>query len=123
MTFALKSDPNVKSYINVDVGDGWPYTSFTVSPAEQEVTKGSGLSYSVADWAPKVEGEEFDKFAVEIDPDSDPADNFRLAHWTNYDSRLYIYNSNIQPGTYNLRFSLRSDHSIGSTMKITITEE
>ena len=123
LTFALKSDPNVKSYINVDVGDGWPYTSFTVSPAEQEVTKGSGLSYSVADWAPKVEGEEFDKFAVEIDPDSDPADNFRLAHWTNYDSRLYIYNSNIQPGTYNLRFRLRSDHSIGSTMKITITEE
>ena len=123
LTFALKSNPNVKSNINVSVGEGWKYTSFTVGPEEQEV--GSGYcSYYVEDWTPKVsEDEKFDDAAIEIDPASDPEGNFSYVHYNGrYSARLYVYRTDAAPGEYNLRFRLKSDHSIGSTMKITIKE-
>jgi hypothetical protein len=124
LKFALKSKPNVKSNINVSVGEGWKYTSFTVGPEEQEV--GSGYcSYYVEDWTPKVsEDEKFDDAAIEIDPASDPEGNFSYVHYNGrYSARLYVYRTDAAPGEYNLRFRLKSDHSIGSTMKITIKEE
>ena len=123
LTFALKSKPTVKAYLKVAVGDGWKYTSFTVSPAEQTVGSSGYCSFSVSDFAPKEsEDEKFDYTAIEIDPASDTGDNFRYADNNNkYSPQLYVYNSNIAPGEYNLRFRLKSDHSIGSTMKITVT--
>lgn len=126
LTFALKSKPTVKAYINVAVGEGWKYTSFTVGPAEQEVSAGSGgCSFYVEDFAPREnEDEAFDNTAIEIDPESDPDDNFRYYDWNNqYSARLDVYRSSIAPGEYNLRFRLKSDHSIGSTMKITVINE
>lgn len=126
LTFALKSKPNVKEYINIAVGEGWKYTSFTVGPAEQEVSAGSGgCSFCIEDFAPKDnEDEAFDNTSIEIDPESDPDDNFRYYDWNNkYSPRLDVYRSNIAPGEYNIRFRLKSDHSIGSTMKITVISE
>ena len=67
------------------------------------------------------EDEEFDATAIEIGPESDPDDNFRYYDWNNqYSPRLVVYRSNAAPGEYNIRFRLKSDHSIGCTMKITI---
>ena len=123
LTFALKSDPDVKSYIYVAVGEGWKYTSFKVGPEEQEVSAGSGgCSFYIEDFAPREnEDEKFDATSIEIDPESDPNDNFRYYDWNNrYSPRLDVYRSDAAPGEYNIRFRLKSDHSIGCTMKITI---
>jgi hypothetical protein len=122
VVFSLKSRPSCKSAITIATGEGWKYTSFKVGPEEQEV--GSGYcSYYVEDWTPKdSEDEKFDDAAIEIDPASDPEGNFRYVHYNGrYDARLYVYRSDAAPGEYNLRFRLKSDHSVGCTMKITIT--
>jgi hypothetical protein len=123
--FALKSKPNVKAYITLWTHEGWKYTSFKVGPEEQEVNPGYGCSFYIEDWAPRdSEEEKFDATAIEIDPESDPDDNFRYYHWNNkYSPRLDVYRSDAAPGEYNLRFRLKSDHSVGCTMKITITSE
>jgi hypothetical protein len=123
LKFALKSKPNVNAYTSVKTGEGWNYTSFTVGPEEQEVSPGYGCSFYINDFAPREnEDEAFDATAIEIDPESDPDDNFRYYDYNNrYSPRLDCYRSDAKPGVYNLRFRLRSDHSIGSTMKITIT--
>lgn len=119
--FSLKSRPSCKSAMTIATGEGWKYTSFKVGPEEQEV--GSGYcSYYVEDWAPRdSEDEKFDDSAIEIDPASDPDGNFRYVHYNGrYDARLYVYRSDAAPGEYNIRFRLKSDHSVGCTMKITI---
>ena len=123
--FALKDKPNVKDYVTLYTHEGWNYTSFTVGPEEQEAYSGHGCSFYINDFAPREnEDESFDATAIEIDPESDPDDNFRYYDWNNqYSPRLDCYRSNAKPGVYNLRFRLKSDHSIGSTMKITIMEE
>jgi hypothetical protein len=124
VVFSLKSKPSVKSALTIATGEGWKYTSFKVGPEEQTV--GSGYcSYYVEDWAPRgSEEEKFDDAAIEIDPASDPNGNFRYVHYNGrYDARLYVYRSEPVPGVYNLRFRLKSDHSVGCTMKITITPE
>lgn len=125
LTFALKSKPDVKSYLTVSVGEGWKYTSFKVGPEEQTASPGSGCSFRVEDFAPRDnEDEAFDNTAIEIDPESDPDDNFRYYDWNNkYSARLDVYRTSIAPGEYTLRFRLKSDHSIGSTMKIIIKAE
>lgn len=125
LTFALKSKPNVKSYLTIKVGEGWKYTSFKVGPEEQEVSPGYGCSFYIQDFAPRESEEEaFDNTAIEIDPESDPDDNFRYYDWNNnYSARLDVYRTTVPPGEYTLRFRLKSDHSIGSTMKIKIVGE
>ena len=123
--FALKDKPGVKNYVTLYTHEGWNYTSFTVGPEEQEAYPGHGCSFYINDFAPREnEDESFDATAIEIDPESDPDDNFRYYDWNNqYSPRLDCYRSNAAPGEYTLRFRLKSDHSIGSTMKITIKEE
>lgn len=125
LTFALKSKPDVKSYLTVKVGEGWKYTMFKVGPEEQTASPGSGCSFRITDFAPREnEDEAFDNTAIEIDPESDPDDNFRYYDRNNqYSARLDVYRTSIAPGEYTLRFRLKSDHSIGSTMKITIISE
>ena len=123
VVFSLKSKPSVKSGITIATGEGWKYTMIKVGPEEQEVSPGYYCSYYVEDWAPRdSEDEKFDDAAIEIDPASDPEGNFRYVHYNGrYDARLYVYRSDAAPGEYNLRFRLKSDHSVGCTMKITIT--
>lgn len=123
--FSLKSDPSVKSGITIATGEGWKYTMIKVGPEEQTVSPGYYCSYYVEDWAPRdSEDEKFDDAAIEIDPASDPDGNFRYVHYNGkYSAVLYVYRSDAAPGEYNLRFRLKSDHSVGCTMKITITSE
>ena len=122
IVFSLKSKPSVKSAVTIATGEGWKYTSFKVGPEEQEVSPGYGCSFYIEDWAPKAsEDEKFDESSIEIDPESDPDGNFNYTHWYNkYSARLDCYRSNAAPGEYNIRFRLKSDHSVGCTMKITI---
>ena len=122
IVFSLKSKPSVKSAFTIATGEGWKYTSFKVGPEEQEVSPGYGCSFYIEDWAPKAsEDEKFDATSIEIDPASDPDNNFKYYDWNNrYSPRLDVYRSNAAPGEYNLRFRLKSDHSVGCTMKITI---
>ena len=124
--FALKSKPSVKAYITLWTHEGWKYTSFKVGPEEQEVSPGYGCSFYISsEFTPKdSEDEEFDATAIEIDPESDPDDNFHYYDWNNqYSPRLVVYRSDAAPGEYTLRFRLKSDHSIGCTMKVTIKQE
>ena len=126
VVFSLKSKPSVQSAITIATGEGWKYTSFKVGPEEQEVSAGSGgcSFYISSEFEPKdSEDEKFDATSIEIDPESDPDDNFRYYDWNNrYSPRLDVYRSNAAPGEYNLRFRLKSNHSIGCTMKIIIKE-
>ena len=125
IVFSLKSKPSVKSAFTIATGEGWKYTSFKVGPEEQEVSPGYGCSFYIEDWAPKAsEDEKFDESSIEIDPESDPDGNFNYTHWYNkYSARLDCYRSDAAPGEYNIRFRLKSDHSVGCTMKITITSK
>jgi hypothetical protein len=122
IVFSLKSKPSVKSAFTIATGEGWKYTSFKVGPEEQEVSPGYGCSFYIEDWAPRDnEDEKFDESSIEIDPESDPDGNFNYTHWYNkYSARLDCYRSDAAPGEYNIRFRLKSDHSVGCTMKITI---
>ena len=123
IVFSLKSKPSVKSAFTIATGEGWKYTSFKVGPEEQEVSAGSGgCRFYIEDFAPREsEDEKFDATSIEIDPASDPDNNFKYYDWNNrYSPRLDVYRSNAAPGEYNLRFRLKSDHSVGCTMKITI---
>jgi hypothetical protein len=122
IVFSLKSKPSVKSAFTIATGEGWKYTSFKVGPEEQEVSPGYGCRFYIEDWAPKAsEDEKFDESSIEIDPESDPDGNFNYTHWYNkYSARLDCYRSDAAPGEYNIRFRLKSDHSVGCTMKITI---
>ena len=123
--FALKSKPNVKAYITLWTHEGWKYTMIKVGPEQQEVSPGYGCSFYIEDWAPRAgEDEKFDATSIEIDPASDPDDNFHYYDWNNqYSPRLVVYRSNAAPGDYTLRFRLKSNHDISCTMKITITPE
>jgi hypothetical protein len=125
IVFSLKSKPSVKSAFTIATGEGWKYTSFKVGPEEQEVSPGYGCRFYIEDWAPKAsEDEKFDESSIEIDPESDPDGNFNYTHWYNkYSARLDCYRSDAAPGEYNIRFRLKSDHSVGCTMKITITSK
>ena len=125
VVFSLKSKPSVKSAMTIATGEGWKYTMIKVGPEEQEVSPGYYCSYYVEDWAPREsEDEEFDDAAIEIDPESDPDGNFRYVHYNGrYSARLYVYRSDAAPGEYNIRFRLKSDHSVGCTMKITIKKK
>ena len=122
VVFSLKSRPSCKSAMTIATGEGWKYTMIKVGPEEQEVSPGYYCSYHIEDWAPREsEDEEFDDSAIEIDPESDPDGNFRYVHYNGrYSARLYVYRSDAEPGEYNIRFRLKSDHSVGCTMKITI---
>jgi hypothetical protein len=99
-------------------GDGWPYTSFTITPAEQEVVKGYNCQMSVDSWAPESV-ETWDPYSIEIDPASDPNGYFKYEPGF---PRLRAFYS-CKPGTYNIRMRLMSNHNVGFTMKITVTDE
>jgi hypothetical protein len=116
--FGLKSNPDLTSYFTMRTGDGWPYTSFTITPAEQEVVKGYNCQMSVDSWAPESV-ETWDPYSIEIDPASDPNGYFKYEPGF---PRLRAFYS-CKPGTYNIRMRLMSNHNVGFTMKITVTDE
>ena len=116
--FALKSNPGVKSTIQVKTGEGWKYTM--IKPSQEEFTyTGYGyLSFSF-DWTPKAsEDEKFDFNSIEIDPETNPNGYFSIP--LSYASRgwpLYV-NSDTPAGEYNVRIRIKSNHDVYCTVKI-----
>lgn len=121
LKFSLKSRPSVTCmHHSICVGPGWPYTSFTISPAEQEITPYSGMQFSVQ-WEPSSEA--WDPAAIEIDPDSNKNNNYHYigsSYYGTYGSLYMWQQSNPVYGTETLTFRLKSNHSVKASMKITL---
>lgn len=121
LKFALKSRPSVTcQHHSICVGEGWPYTSFTISPAEQEITPYSGMQFSIQ-WEPA--SEPWDPAAIEIDPDSNKNNNYYYIGSKAYGTygSLYMWQQgNPVYGTETLTFRLKSNHDIKASMKITL---
>ena len=120
--FALKSNPSVSRIMStLCVGEGWPYTSFTVSPDFQQVSKdNSGADFRVT-WEPSSVTT-WDPAAIEIDPSSNQNNNFYYIGNKNYGTygSLYLWNSTPVLGTETLTFRLKSDHSVTSSMQFRV---
>ena len=117
--FRLKSNPELTSYFTIRTGDGWPYTAFTISPADQTVEHGYTCQFNIESWEPADIA--WNPYAIEIDPATN------LGAYNKY----FIYEPGFprfrcsyaaEAGTYDVRMRLMSDHSVGFTMKITVTE-
>lgn len=118
--FRLKSNPELTSYFTIRTGDGWPYTAFTISPGEQTVEHGYTCQFNIESWEPADIA--WNPYAIEIDPATNPG----AYH------KYFIYEPGFprfrcsyaaEAGTYDVRMRLMSDHSVGFTMKITVTAE
>ena len=120
LRFALKSNPEVTTSMSIRTGEGWNYTSIKTSQEVMEQSAPSYFAFSF-DWTPKSsESERFDYYSIELDPDTNPDGYFRIS--TQYASQGWPLECNYAtpPGEYNLRFRLKSDHSVYTTMKIII---
>ena len=115
---ALKSNPGVKSTIQVKTGEGWNYTM--IKPSQEELTyTGYGYMSFSFDWTPKAsEDEKFDFNSIEIDPETNPNGYFSIP--LSYASQgwpLYV-NSDTPAGEYNVRIRIKSNHDLYCTVKI-----
>ncbi len=121
LKFALKSRPSVTCmHHGICVGEGWPYTSFTISPAEQEIGPYDGIQFKIQ-WEPA--SEPWDPAAIEIDPDSNKNNNYHYIGNSSYGTygSLYMWRqSDPVYGTETLTFRLKSNHSVKASMKITL---
>ena len=128
---AVKSSDNEKVYVKfkyagtslstitqIATGPGWNYTSFSLSP-KQFVMKKYGIQQLTVDsYAPNSEA--WDWAAVEIDPDTNPNEAF----WLDSSNTGKLYNFNAKEGkTYNLRFRIRSNYSVTSSVTISVVSE
>ena len=118
--FRLKSNPELTSYFTIRTGDGWPYTAFTISPAEQTVEHGYNCQFNIESWAPADIA--WDPYAIEIDPDTNPGSYHKYFIYEPGFPRFRCSYA-AEAGTYNVRMRLMSDHSVGFTMKIIVTAE
>ena len=118
--FRLKSNPELISYFTIRTGDGWPFTAFTISPAEQTVEHGYNCQFNVESYEPTDIA--WDPYAIEIDPATNPGAYLKYFIYEPGFPRFRCSYA-AQPGTYNVRMRLMSDHSVGFTMKITVTAE
>lgn len=118
--FRLKSYPELTSYFTIRTGDGWPYTAFTISPAEQTVEHGYNCQFNVESYEPTDIA--WDPYAIEIDPATNPGAYLKYFIYEPGFPRFRCSYA-AKAGTYDVRMRLMSDHSVGFTMKITVTAE
>ena len=119
----LKSNPGVKHTLMVATGEGWHYTWIKTSEEEITDNANSYLSFSF-DWGPKdSESERFDYTALEIDPDSNPNNYFKITlQYASQGWPVYV-SSDTPPGVYNLRFRIKGSPDVSCTLKVTITPD
>lgn len=99
-------------------GPGWDFTSFSFDPARLVMDKYDVLPLYIGDYAPKSVGS-WDWAAIEIDPDSNPNGAFYYDYGTHK-----IYNFSGKAGqTYNLRFRIRSNHSVTAPLEVYVVEQ
>ena len=106
---------DMKTSCQIATGLGWDYTSFTLSP--EYLVMGTSWGYlpvSVNTYAPT--NLTWNKECLEIDPDSDPDEDFY------YSNNGYIGSFSPQPGNYNIRLRVKSNHSVGYVIPIRVVE-
>ena len=121
--FGLKSNPSVRGSIQIATGEGWKYTM--IKPSVDEITDhpNSYLSFSF-DFAPRdSEEEKIDFNALEIDPATNPDGYFSLQKTYGPQGWPIFVSSKAQPGEYNIRFWIKSNHDVNCTLKVIITPE
>ncbi|MBP5628734.1 MAG: hypothetical protein J6X27_02690, partial [Bacteroidaceae bacterium] len=104
----------------IRTGEGWKYTSISTSETEMTASAPTYFAFSF-NWTPKdSESEKFDYYSIEIDPATNPDGYFRIS--TQYASQGWPMECTYAtpPGEYIIRFRLKSDHSVNTTMKIII---
>ena len=119
----LKSNPSVRGSIQIATGEGWKYTM--IKPSVDEITDhpNSYLSFSF-DFAPRdSEEEKIDFNALEIDPATNPDGYFSLQKTYGPQGWPIFVSSKAQPGEYNIRFWIKSNHDVNCTLKVIITPE
>ena len=107
---------NLKTSCQIATGEGWNYTSFTLSP--EYLVMGTDWGYlpvSVDTYEPTGQG--WHNECLEIDPDSDPDENFYY-----YSDNGYVGSYGTQPGNYNIRLRVKSNHDVGYTIPIRVVE-
>ena len=123
LKFALKSNPSVGFMLyTLSCGEGWPYTSFSLSPEFQLVSPGSSSANMSVTWAPSSES--WDPAAIEIDPSSNQNGNFKYIGNKYYGTygTLYLWASKPVYGTEHLVFRLKSDHNVKATMQLRVVK-
>ena len=118
--FRLKSNPELTSYFTIRTGDGWPYTAFTISPAEQTVEHGYNCQFNVESWEPADIA--WDPYSIEIDPATNPGTYHKYFIYEPSFPRFRCSYA-AEAGTYDVRMRLMSDHSVGFTIRVTVTAE
>ena len=120
LRFALKSNPEVTTSMSIRTGEGWKYTSISTSETEMTASAPTYFAFSF-NWTPKdSESEKFDYYSIEIDPATNPDGYFQLSMQYASQGWPMQCNYNTPPGEYNIRFRLKSNHDVYTTMKIII---
>ena len=133
---AVKSADNEKVYLifnypgakqenssmQIAVGPGWNYTSFTVSPSFFVVDHGyshyDSQNFTVDEWKPSDSYYYFPYLSLELDPASDYYDKLYYSS----DSR-YVSFSNIPNGDFNIKLRNRSNHDVTCTIPVKMVEK
>ena len=104
---------NMKSTCQIATGEGWGYTSFTLSPEYLVMGDFAYLPVSVNTYAPT--NLVWHNECLEVDPESDPDENF-------YYYNGYIGKFSPEPGNYNIRLRVKSNHDVGCVIPIRVVE-
>lgn len=127
---ALKSSNDVNVYLKfryegtemasscqIATGPGWDYTSFSFNPARLVMDKYDVMYLNVEKYAPTNLVWHWE--AIEIDPETNPNGAFY------YDKNIHkLYNFSAKAGqTYNLRFRIKSNYSVGAPLEVYVVDE
>ena len=106
---------DMKSSCQIDTGEGWGYTSFTLGPEYLVMGKYAYLSIWAESYKPT--NLTWSNNCLEIDPASDPDENFMY-----YDGYM-MKSGDPKPGDYTIRLQVRSNPSVGYRMPIKVVKE
>lgn len=104
---------DMKTSCQIATGEGWDYTSFTLSPEYLVMGDWAYLPVSVNTYAPT--NLVWHNECLEVDPESDPDENF-------YYYNGYMGKYSPKPGNYNIRLRVKSNHDVGCIIPIRVVE-
>lgn len=112
----------IRSGMQIAVGPGWNYTSFSISPSFFVVDQGyfnyDYQKFTVEEWSPKDSYYYFPYLSLELDPASDYYNKLY------YDSNDHdVSFSHIPNGDFNIIFRCKSNHSVTCTVPVKMVEK
>ena len=106
---------NYNPTVYITAGAGWPFTSFTLDPSYLVMGGWAYLPITAGTYSPMNQGSWTDS-CLEIDPASDPNNNFY--YWSGYMGKNYP-----SPGNYTIRLRIRSNHDVSCELPIRVVAE